>query len=290
MFLKKSHEQKVNIFFLLVLSAFFAMPFFSMADAATLEAITGGNVPAPPVVENPVGNTAPTSSLLIPAPVLTAVAESIPVSTGVSAPKPVSASAAAPKALTAPAAVSVTAPASVTYPAGPGPEFLKAEVQGVKVLLTWDRAGKKDTTFNVYRSISPDKDFLKINKEELKQANYADDKVSSLIAPQSGTLYYYRVTSVDSGVESLDSKTVLATPFAPLGPPDQITVLPGFSAVKIKWAEPDASGNYGISGYNIFRSTAAGILAQLNPATITAYEYDDAGLTNGAKYDYALRA
>ncbi len=287
---KQFHEKKVIIMFLFLLAAFLAMPVFSSADAAALEAVTGGNFPAPPINEMTVGITAPTSSLLAPKPVSATAAAPIALSTSASAANPVSTSAAAPNALTAPAAVPVTAPVSVTFPAGPGPEFLKAEVQGVKVLLTWDRAGKKDTTFNIYRSISPDKDFLKINKEDVKQAGYTDERAASLIAPQSGTLYYYRVTSVDSGVESLDSKTVLATPFAPLGPPNQVTVLPGFSSVKIKWAEPEASGNFGISGYNIFRSTVSGALTQLNPVTITVFEYDDAGLTNGAKYDYALQS
>jgi hypothetical protein len=171
-----------------------------------------------------------------------------------------------------------------------GPEFLKAEAKGVLVFLTWDKAGKTDTTYNIYRSTSPEKGFLKINKEEVKESAYTDGRGTSLTPPVSGKLYYYRITSVDFGVESQDSKTVLATPFAPLGPPDQITVLPGFSFVKIKWVEPDASGNIGVSGYNIYRSTQPGILARINPVTITAYEYDDAGLTNGARYDYMLQS
>ena len=196
-------------------------------------------------------------------------------------------------ALAAPGPGASASPAAVTIAAAApaqGPAEIKAAAEGVKVRLSWGKAGRDGLLFNVYRSVSPDRDFIRINKEDIKQPGFTDDRESSLIAPQSGTLYYYRVTSVDAGVESEDSKTVMATPYAPLAPPDQISLLPGFSSVKIKWVEPDESGSLDISGYNIYRSTRPGTYAVINTAPVTGYEYEDTGLTNGARYDYALQS
>lgn len=202
-----------------------------------------------------------------------------------------------PSAVEAPV-TAAAAPVFVTQPASDdmivipdkGPEFLQAKEKGSKVALEWNKSGKAGSTYNIYRSISPDKDFLKINKEIVKENNFVDDRESSLIPPQSGTLYYYRVTAMDLGQESQDSKTVMATPFAALAPPDQVTLFPGFSSVKIKWVEPDSGGNFGLSGYNIYRSTQAGDAVKINSVTITAYEYDDTGLTNSVRYDYSLQS
>ncbi|MEI7541635.1 MAG: hypothetical protein WCJ94_00065 [bacterium] len=189
-----------------------------------------------------------------------------------------------------PAAVSGTSALGVTDAVINIPDFLKAEAKGIEVHLSWNASLKKDIVYNIYRSVSPDTNFIKINKDFVKQNNYIDNSQLSLTAPKSGKLYYYKVTAIDSGLESKSSTTVMATAFAPLAPPDKITLVAGFSSVKIKWVEPEASGSYGVSGYNIFRSTVAGILTQINPVTITAIQYDDSGLTNGARYDYSLQS
>src|ERR1035437_7545575 len=143
MFLKKIPENTDVILFILVVMICIFMPFISIADNNLV-------IPAPPATEAPASATAP-------------VSVTVPVS------------------VTAPA--SLTAPASVTTGAAvkpeKGPEFLKAEAKGVLVFLTWDKAGKTDTTYNIYRSTSPEKGFLKINKEEVKESAYTDGRGTS---------------------------------------------------------------------------------------------------------------
>jgi|GEM_PF-1975053 hypothetical protein len=186
-----------------------------------------------------------------------------------------------------PVTTATAAPAKTA--AQKSPDLLQATVDGMKVNLVWGSFENDKTTFNVYRSTSESALFAKINKAPVADNQFTDAKGAGLIPLKSNVTYFYKVTAVDDGGESADSNVLSATPTGALSPPDDIAAIPGLSAITLKWTEPEAAGLFGVSGYNIFRSTGDSIFSRLNNTTFTAVEYDDKGLTNGASYTYMLQ-
>ena len=172
-----------------------------------------------------------------------------------------------------------------------GPENLKAEVNGIKVKLTWDAINIQGITYNIYRSTHEQAEFIKINKEDVKTNEYIDDKNNSIIPPLSDIKYFYKVTAVDSGKEIGESNMAFAIPSGNLSPPDEITAIPSPGKVLLKWAEPDSKGKYDIDGYNIFRATDVNFEGEkINTLIIRAFEYEDTkNIENDVKYFYRLQ-
>jgi hypothetical protein len=173
----------------------------------------------------------------------------------------------------------------------PGPEQLAAQAQGMKVKLDWKEMPKSDgaVTYNIYRATAPDDDFIRVNRDAIKTNSFTDEKTTSIIPLQSAINYYYKVDAVINGSETGDSNIAQAMPSGVLEPPDNIVSAPGNMGVVLKWSAPESEGPNGVTGYNIYRATE-GPMLKLNAAPLSAYEYDDAGLTNGAKYFYALQS
>ena len=179
---------------------------------------------------------------------------------------------------------------AVTKAAKPGsPDLLQATTDSMKVSLVWGSYENDKITFNIYRSTSDKDGFVKINKAPVSDNQFDDTKETSLEPLKSNVTYYYYLTAADDGVESDASNTLFVTPVGTLSAPDDVTAAGGMNSIKLKWTQPEASGLFGVSGYNIFRSTGSALFSQLNAATITAVEYDDTGLTNGARYSYMLQ-
>ncbi|MCE5300874.1 MAG: hypothetical protein LLG37_08415 [Spirochaetia bacterium] len=171
------------------------------------------------------------------------------------------------------------------------PENLAARSEGMKVYLTWDEVAGEKITYNIYRSVTPTADFMKINKDPVELNVYVDDRETSLVAPQSGDTYYYRVTYVDSsGTESSDSGVASARPFGPLSPPQDIVTSAGLNSVTLKWDAPESTGDFGLLEYRIYRSTEPPVFGMLVTRPAGTLEYEDRGLTTGAKYYYALES
>jgi hypothetical protein len=89
------------------------------------------------------------------------------------------------------------------------PEGLRAQGNGNAVDLSWDEAtdcnGGAVSGYNIYRSITPGGNYLKVNTSLITETQY--DETSG----QSGTTYYYTVTSVDAdGDESANSQEASA--------------------------------------------------------------------------------
>jgi len=73
------------------------------------------------------------------------------------------------------------------------------------VTLTWNASGSSVVGYNVYRGTISGGPYTKINTALVATTNYVDNTV------QSGTSYFYAVTSVDlNGVESAFSSQVTA--------------------------------------------------------------------------------
>jgi fibronectin type 3 domain-containing protein len=89
------------------------------------------------------------------------------------------------------------------------PEGLSAQGHVSGVALSWDEAtdcnGGAVSGYNIYRSITPGGNYLKVNTSLITETQY--DETSG----QSGTTYYYVATSVDAdGDESAQSQEASA--------------------------------------------------------------------------------
>jgi hypothetical protein len=195
-------------------------------------------------------------------------------------------------ALTATAAA-VPAPSAGTTTAmatpPKSPDLLQVNADGMKINIVWGSFENDKITFNIYRSTSEKDGFVKINKAPLTDNQFSDEKGAALFPLKSNVTYFYKVTALDGGAESPDSNILSATPAGALSPPEDIRAIPGLNHITLKWTEPGSAGLFGVTGYNIFRSTVDSLFVQLNGTTYTAVEYDDKGLTNGARYTYMLQ-
>src|SRR5512138_937795 len=94
-----------------------------------------------------------------------------------------------PAATPPPSAQETAQPTAVTAAprTGPGgipaavqpPENPAARAEGVKVYLSWDDVKAGGVTYNIYRSVTPAANFMKINKEPVEINVYLDDRDTS---------------------------------------------------------------------------------------------------------------
>jgi fibronectin type 3 domain-containing protein len=172
----------------------------------------------------------------------------------------------------------VTASATAQTPAEPS---LSATADG-SVHLSWtvpSDGGAPITGYNVYRGTDAGGETLLGSAGNA--TTYNDTAVSS------GATYYYRVAAVNSVGEGALSNEVSPTV------PAQRPAAPTLSAtadttVHLAWNAP-AAGGAAISGYNVYRGTAAGGETLLvNAGNVTTY--DDSAVTSGATYYYRVAA
>ena len=179
---------------------------------------------------------------------------------------------------------------------GVTPGNLTATASNLRVFLGWDASDKKNTVYNIYRSTDAGNYYLKINKEEIKENKFIDDKKNSVTPPVDGSRYYYKVSSVDAGKETGASNIAAVEVKVRFSPPDDIAVVPELSKVTLKWQIPDSGGKAVIDGYNIFRSIDPGSPGEMiNPELVTDTKYVDVGnagvpLQNGRVYYYRLQS
>jgi fibronectin type 3 domain-containing protein/DNA-binding protein YbaB len=164
-------------------------------------------------------------------------------------------------------------------PAPSMPDGVTATAGDTKVTLAWSSVPTA-TSYNIYWATTPGvtKDS---NKLENKTSPYLHD------ARTNGVTYYYRVSAVNVGGESLLSAEVSATPQIPApSAPTGVTATPGNGVVTIAWnAVPTANS------YNIYYSTTPGVTTsspQL-PGILNS-PYPHWGRTNGTTYYYRVAA
>jgi hypothetical protein len=140
-------------------------------------------------------------------------------------------------------AAPITAPASPTLNAS-------VDTQRGATLLDWaapDDGGSPITGYQVYRGVTPG-----------TATPYATSTGTSFTdtGVTAGTTYYYRVVATNSVGSSDPSNEVSATPTTLPGAPTLVATA-GKSQVKLSWTTP-ANGGTPITGYAIYRGTAAG--------------------------------
>ena len=114
----------------------------------------------------------------------------------------------------------------------PAPVGLASQPGNATVSLSWT-AVTGATGYNVYRGTSSGGETATpLNASPLASASYTDSGVVN------GTSYYYEVTAVNAGGESVPSNEASATPALPPAPaaPTGVTAAAGNNAVALSWA------------------------------------------------------
>jgi beta-lactamase superfamily II metal-dependent hydrolase/fibronectin type 3 domain-containing protein len=166
-----------------------------------------------------------------------------------------------------------TQPVNITVVASPAaPTGLAAAAGTSHVALSWNSVSGA-TSYNVQRSTASGSGYTTIASPGT--TSYDDTTAAD------GTTYFYVVTAVGFGGESVLSSEVTATPMAA---PTGVVATPGNAHVALAW-----NAVTGATGYSVLRSTTAGS-GYASIATPGTNSYDDTTAVNGTQYFYVVTA
>lgn len=164
------------------------------------------------------------------------------------------------------------------------PEVVHAVPGDQKVTIDWSPVSRA-TAYNLYWSLAPNPTPGGAGVTKVAAINGTTYDHTGLT---NGSTYYYLVTAVNTGGESVASSAVSATPLPPApGAPANLTGTTGDTQVQLAW-----SASTGATSYNLYWSTTPGIVAGAAGVTqvtgIASTSYVATGLTNGTTYYYAV--
>jgi endonuclease I/fibronectin type 3 domain-containing protein len=173
-------------------------------------------------------------------------------------------------------------PIPVTPPNPPAtPDDLAATAGDAQVTLSWS-AVPDATTYKVKRSTSTGGPYTTI-ASSIVSPGYTDSSVLN------ETTYFYVVSAVNSGGESINSNEATATPqlTVPLAPTG-LNAVGGNAVVDLTWTQ---STSPSITHNNVYRSTtgSGGPYALIANLTATT-SYSDTAVVNGTSYYYYVTA
>jgi fibronectin type 3 domain-containing protein len=143
--------------------------------------------------------------------------------------------------------------------------------------LAWN-AAQGVTSYNIYRGTTAGGEGSVPIATGVLSTAYTDTGLSS------GTTYYYKVTAVLSGVESVTSNEALATT-VPAAPPSPMAT-GGYERVNLSWGAVP-----GAVSYRIYRANASGAEGGTPVATgVASTSFVDSGLNDGLPYYYQITA
>ncbi len=166
------------------------------------------------------------------------------------------------------------------------PTNLAAASGNATASLSWS-ASSGATTYSVKRSLTSGGPYTQV--ASVTSVSYTDSTVSN------GTAYFYVVSAVNSGGESVNSSQASASPTAPAtnptnptpaapGIPAGLTASAGNAQASLTW-----SATSGATSYHVKRGTAnGGPYTQI--AAPTSAAYIDKSVTNGTTYYYVVSA
>ena len=178
------------------------------------------------------------------------------------------------------------------------PSGLLARPGNAVARLSWSApssdGGSKLKKYKVYRSTTP-------GGQDLSQAPLVtlSDSIRSFDdnTASNGTTYYYVVVATNAAgtsarsAESSAQPTASGTVAAP-GAPTSVTATNPPGRVHLQWNPPSNDGGAPVTGYRVYRGTAAGgenLTAPVASVTGTSWD-DEAGLVAGRTYFYVVKA
>ncbi len=173
--------------------------------------------------------------------------------------------------------------ATVTAPSRP--RSPSATPRNTAVKLTWLRpssnGGATINKYRVQRATSKTGPWKTIAKPTVRRY-----RATGLT---NGTRYYFRVAAHNAVGWSTPSKVLSAVPRTVPTAPRSPTATPGNTTVKLTWTRPSSNGGATIDKYRVQRATSSN-----GPWTIiatpTTRSHTAAGLTNGTRYYFRVRA
>jgi len=144
------------------------------------------------------------------------------------------------------------------------------------ITIKWDAVGSANG-YNIYRSDSFNGIYDKLNTSLITSDNYRD--IGLLI----NTTYFYKVTSIISGIENDFSIPLSVSTLSDVPINTRVTAM-NMNSITLGWNIIN-----GVSGYNIYRSNNEnGTYNKLNTNLITDNRYIDTELTAYATYYYKV--
>jgi fibronectin type 3 domain-containing protein len=151
-------------------------------------------------------------------------------------------------------------------------------VSTISVTLGWNAISGVNS-YNVYRSTSEGGTYTKINSSAVSGTEYTDTSLSP------DTRYYYKVSAIFDGIESLQSSSVSTTTLSSVPSNLRITTATTTS-IRFTWNSVSEA-----SGYNIYRSASEnGTYIKINSSAVSGTEYTDTGVTAYTTYYYKVSA
>jgi fibronectin type 3 domain-containing protein len=151
--------------------------------------------------------------------------------------------------------------------------------------LSWSppssNGGSNITGYSIYRGTAPGEGTLLATVGDVN--NYTDTELTN------GMTYHYTVSAVNAVGEGVRSVEVSATPAAVPSAPQGLLATSGDAQVNLTWSAPLDDGGNVITGYKVYRGTAAGagtLLATLG----SELSYTDDEVINGQTYYYSVSA
>ncbi len=159
------------------------------------------------------------------------------------------------------------------------PAGVSATIGNGLVVISWT-AVTGATSYNVYHGTATG--VTTVNGTKVTGATSG----SAITGLTNGTTYYFVVTAVNAGGESVASLEVSATPIAPPAIPSGVSATSGDAQVTISWTAVT-----GATSYNVYYGTATGVTT-VNGTKVTGATSGSAitGLTNGTTYYFVVIA
>ena len=166
------------------------------------------------------------------------------------------------------------------------PENLTATAYRTNVSLSWltppGDGGFAISSYIIYRSEDNGTTYTQI--ATTSQTNYVDTNVVT------GTIYYYKVTALNSEGESGDSNVVIALPLGDITPPRLVNTTTASFEANVAWSYPEDDGGIPVLRYNIYRSETMGGPYTFIGTNTTAFGFQDTTVLNGRTYYYVVTA
>jgi len=151
-------------------------------------------------------------------------------------------------------------------------------VTTISVNLAWE-AVSEASGYNVYRSAGENGMYTKVNSATVSGTSFTDTGLEAF------TRYYYRVSAIVGGVESVRSDAVSGLTLLPAPGNVQANLIPGGS-ISLTW-----NALNGADSYDIYRSgNEEGTYTKVNSGAVTGAAFTDTGVAPYADYYYRVTA